>query len=82
MAEPIRDVPIKDIRDVAKTGLNVRRTDRDAKVEDLAKSIKKHGLINAIVFFSYTYTLTTYNLETIQYPKTAIPVNKNYLLLF
>ena len=49
MAEPIHDVPIKDIRDVAKTGLNVRRTDRDARVEDLAKSIKKHGLINAIV---------------------------------
>jgi len=49
MAEPIHDVPIKDIRDVAKTGLNVRRTDRDAGVEDLAKSIKKHGLINAIV---------------------------------
>jgi len=47
--EKIRDVPIKDIRDVAKTGLNVRRTDRDARVEDLAKSIKKHGLINAIV---------------------------------
>lgn len=47
--ERIRDVPIKDIRDVAKTGLNVRRTDRDAGVEDLAKSIKKHGLINAIV---------------------------------
>jgi len=49
MAEPIHDVPIKDIRDVDKTGLNVRRTDRDARVEDLAKSIKKHGLINAIV---------------------------------
>jgi len=47
--EKIYDVPIKHIRDFAKTGLNVRRTDRDAGVEDLAKSIKKHGLINAIV---------------------------------
>lgn len=47
--EIIREVPLKDIRDPAKTGLNVRQTDRDAGVEDLAKSIKKHGLINAIV---------------------------------
>jgi len=49
MAEPIHDVPIKDIRDVTKTGLNVRRTDRDAGVKDLAKSIKKHGLLQPIL---------------------------------
>ena len=47
--EKIYEVPLKHIRDVARKGLNVRRTDRDAGVEDLAKSIKKHGLINAIV---------------------------------
>lgn len=47
--EKIYDVPIKHIRDVAKTGLNVRRTDRDAGVDDLAKSIKKHGLLQPIV---------------------------------
>lgn len=47
--EKIYDVPIKDIRDFAKTGLNVRRTDRDAGVKDLAKSIKKHGLLQPIL---------------------------------
>ena len=49
MAEPIHDVPIKDIRDVAKKGLNVRRTDRDAAVENLAKSIRKHKLLQPIL---------------------------------
>jgi len=47
--EIIREVPVKDIRDPARTGLNVRQTDRDVGVEDLAKSIEKHGLIHAIV---------------------------------
>lgn len=47
--EIIYDVPIKHIRDVAKTGLNVRRTDRDAAVKGLAKSIKKHTLLQPIL---------------------------------
>jgi len=47
--DKIYSVPLKDIKDIAKKGLNVRRTDRDIEVEDLAKSIEKHGLINAIV---------------------------------
>jgi ParB/RepB/Spo0J family partition protein len=47
--EKIYMVPLKDIKDSPKSGLNVRQTDRDIDVEDLAKSIKKHGLINAIV---------------------------------
>ena len=42
-------VPLKDIKDVAKTGLNVRRTDRDAEVENLVKSVKKHGLLQPII---------------------------------
>jgi ParB/RepB/Spo0J family partition protein len=47
--EKIYEVPLKDIKDSPKSGLNVRQTDRDIGVEDLAKSIAKHGLINAIV---------------------------------
>jgi ParB/RepB/Spo0J family partition protein len=47
--ERIYEVPLKDIKDAAKTGLNVRQTDRDIGIEDLSKSIAKHGLINAIV---------------------------------
>jgi len=47
--ERIHEVPLKDIKDSPKSGLNVRQTDRDNGVEDLAKSIAKHGLINAIV---------------------------------
>jgi ParB/RepB/Spo0J family partition protein len=47
--EIIREVPVKDIRDPARTGLNVRQTDRDVGVEDLAASIKKHKLIQPIV---------------------------------
>ncbi len=47
--EKIYDVPIKHIRDVAKTGLNVRRTDRNSGVEDLAKSIRKHKLLQPIL---------------------------------
>jgi len=47
--EQIHEVPLKDIKDPARSGLNVRRTDRDAGVENLAASIKKHGLINPIV---------------------------------
>jgi ParB/RepB/Spo0J family partition protein len=46
--EIIREVPVKDIRDPARTGLNVRQTDRDVGVEDLAASIKKHELIQPI----------------------------------
>lgn len=45
----IYPVPLKDIRDAAKTGLNVRRTDRNVGVEDLAKSIKRHGLLQPII---------------------------------
>jgi len=45
----IHFVPLKDIRDISKTGLNVRRTDRDAGLEDLVKSIKKHGLLQPII---------------------------------
>lgn len=47
--ETIYDVPIKDIQDPAKNGLNVRQTDRDVGVEDLARSIKKHGLLQPII---------------------------------
>jgi len=47
--EKIHDVPLKDIKDSPKSGLNARQTDRDSGVEDLAKSIARHGLINAIV---------------------------------
>ena len=47
--EKIYEVPLKDIRDVARTGLNVRRTDRDSGVEDLAKSIRKHKLLQPIL---------------------------------
>jgi ParB/RepB/Spo0J family partition protein len=47
--EIIREVPVKDIRDPARTGLNVRQTDRDVGVENLAASIKKHKLIQPIV---------------------------------
>jgi len=48
-AEQIYDVPVKHISDDAKTGLNVRRTDRDVGVAELAKSIEKHGLLQPIV---------------------------------
>jgi ParB/RepB/Spo0J family partition protein len=47
--EIIREVPVKDIRDPARTGLNVRQTDRDVDVEDLARSIKKHGQLQLIL---------------------------------
>jgi len=47
--EIIREVPVRDIRDPARTGLNVRQTDRDVDVEDLAKSIKKHGQLQPIL---------------------------------
>lgn len=47
--EKIYEVSLKHIRDVARTGLNVRRTDRDAGVEDLAKSIRKHKLLQPIL---------------------------------
>lgn len=47
--EMIYDVPIKDIRDPVKNGLNVRQTDRDVGVEDLAESIKKHGQLQPII---------------------------------
>jgi len=46
--EPIYPVPIKNISDPPKTGLNVRQTDRDVDVEDLAKSIEEHGLLQPI----------------------------------
>jgi ParB/RepB/Spo0J family partition protein len=47
--EKIYEVSLKHIRDVARTGLNVRRTDRDSGVEDLAKSIRKHKLLQPII---------------------------------
>ncbi len=47
--ETIHEVPLKNIRDMAKKGLNVRRTDRDAGVDDLAKSIRKHKLLQPIL---------------------------------
>jgi len=47
--EPIHEVPVDDIKDTAKTGLNVRRTDRDADVEELAKSIESRGLLQPIL---------------------------------
>lgn len=47
--EIIQEVPLGHIRDAAKTGLNVRRTDRDAAVENLAKSIRKHKLLQPII---------------------------------
>ena len=47
--EKIYNVLTKNIRDVARTGLNVRRTDRNADVENLAKSIRKHKLLQPII---------------------------------
>jgi len=47
--EPIYEVLIGNINDPPKTGLNVRQTDRDVGVEDLALSIERHGLIQPIV---------------------------------
>ncbi len=47
--EKIYEVPLNHIKDPARTGLNVRRTDRDAGVEGLAKSIKKHTLLQPIL---------------------------------
>jgi len=47
--ERIHDVPLGHIRDAAKTGLNVRRTDRDVAVKDLAKSIRRHTLLQPII---------------------------------
>ncbi len=49
MTEEIYEVPIKDIKDPAKGGLNVRQTDRDIEIGELAESIKKHGLLQPIV---------------------------------
>lgn len=46
--EKIYEVPLKHIRDVARKGLNVRRTDRDVAVKDLAKSIRRHTLLQPI----------------------------------
>ena len=45
----IYPVPIKDIREVRESGLNVRHTGVDVGVEDLARSIAKHGLLQPIV---------------------------------
>ncbi|HUW19658.1 MAG TPA: ParB/RepB/Spo0J family partition protein [Sedimentisphaerales bacterium] len=45
----VHDVPLRDIRDPDKSGLNVRMTDRNVGVEELAKNIKKHGLLQPIV---------------------------------
>jgi ParB-like chromosome segregation protein Spo0J len=42
----IYDIPLKDIRVSA---LNVRKHDRGAEIEFLAKSIKKHGLLQPVV---------------------------------
>lgn len=47
--EKIYEVPLKHIRDVARKGLNVRRTDRDVAVKDLAKSIRRHTLLQPIL---------------------------------
>jgi len=48
-AEPIYEILIENISDPAKTGLNVRQTDRDVDVEDLAKSIEKHEQLQPII---------------------------------
>jgi len=47
--EIIYNVCIKNIKDVAESGLNVRRRDIEIDIEDLAKSIKRHGLLQPIV---------------------------------
>jgi ParB/RepB/Spo0J family partition protein len=47
--EKLYEVKVANIEDDAKTGLNVRRTDRDIGVEELAKSIHNHGLLQPIV---------------------------------
>lgn len=46
--EPIYEILIENISDPPETGLNVRQTDRDVDVEDLAKSIEEHGLLQPI----------------------------------
>lgn len=47
--EELYDIPIKDIRNVVESGLNVRHHDVEMGVEDLARSIAKHGLVQPIV---------------------------------
>jgi ParB family chromosome partitioning protein len=43
------DSLIKNKNDAPKTGLNVRQTDRDIDVGDLARSIEKHGQLQPII---------------------------------
>ena len=49
VTEPTYLILLNNIIDRPKTGLNVRQTDRDADVEALAKSIKKHGQLQPIL---------------------------------
>lgn len=44
--EVIRDIPLRDIRE---DGVNVRHTDVEKDIEELANSIRQHGLLQPIV---------------------------------
>ncbi len=46
LTNEVRPVPLKDIRI---SGANVRLTDKAADIEELAKSIEKHGLLQPII---------------------------------
>lgn len=46
---PLYKVPLGDIRDVEESGLNVRHRDIDVGIENLAKSIQKHGQLQPII---------------------------------
>lgn len=46
---PLYKVPLGDIKDVKESGLNVRHRDIDVGVENLAKSIQKHGQLQPII---------------------------------
>ncbi|MCX5645187.1 MAG: ParB/RepB/Spo0J family partition protein [Phycisphaerae bacterium] len=47
--ERIYEISVNDVKDAARGGLNVRRTDRDANVKELAESIERHGLLQPIL---------------------------------
>ncbi len=57
----IYSVPIRDIKDVAESGLNVRQRKVNTGIEDLAKSISRHGLLQPIVLRG-TYGKPLYDL--------------------
>lgn len=47
--EKIYKIPLVDIKDVGESGLNVRHRDVGLGIEDLAKSIARHGLLQPVM---------------------------------